>query len=183
MKLTRRYADDARRKSRLPVRDLRGNFLITDSALDAAARLLPSYRGADGDHEGLVFLLGRETETLTIFTTALAPDADHGWGHVICDEAAVGSAARSARAHGLGILGQVHTHGRDATEHSIGDDTLIVMPFEGMLSIIAPWYGRVGLRPLKALGVHQFQDERWVLIHPASVRDRFRVIPDGIDLR
>jgi hypothetical protein len=168
---------------RLPVANLRGDFLITEGAVAAAERLLPSFRGPDGDHEGLVFLLGREFDGLTVVTSALAPDADHGPGHVMCDEAGVAAAASRARAHGLGILGQLHTHGRDWTEHSLGDDELIVMPFEGMVSLIAPWYGRVGLRPLHGLGVHQHQDGAWVLIRPGSVREKFRVVPDGLDLR
>jgi hypothetical protein len=172
-----------KRKPRLPVRDLRGEFLITAGAVDAAARLLPSFRGPDGDHEGIVFFLGFETDHTTVLTTALAPDADHGWGHVICDERAVGGASRAARGHGLALLAQLHSHGNDSTEHSIGDDTLIVMPFEGMLSIIAPWYGRTGLLPPHGLGVHQYQDGRWVGIAPSSVRSKLHVIPDAIDLR
>jgi hypothetical protein len=168
---------------RLPIREMRGHYLITQSAVDAAARLLPTFRGPDGDHEGLVFLLGRELDTVTLLTTALAPDADHGPGHVICDEAAVGAAGRAARAHRLGILAQLHSHPRDWTEHSVGDDSLIVMPFEGMLSLIAPWYGRVGLEPLHALGAHQYQDGRWVAISRESVREQLHIVPDAIDLR
>lgn len=168
---------------RLPVRELRGEFLIAEGAIVAAELLLPSFRGPDGDHEGIVFLLGRETPKATIITTVLAPEADHGWGHVICNETQFAAATTAAHAHGLGVLGQLHTHGRAWTEHSIGDDTLIVMPFEGALSLIAPWYGRVGLRPLHNLGVHQHQDGRWVLVRPDSVHDRMHVIPASIDLR
>jgi hypothetical protein len=171
------------RKPRLPVRGLRGEFLITEAAIYAAARILPTFRGPDGDHEGIVFLLGFEASDLTVLTTALAPDAGHGWGQVICDEHAVGAASRAARHHGLAVLAQLHTHGNDSTEHSIGDDNLVVMPFEGMLSLIAPWYGRTGLVPLHGLGVHQYQDGNWVGISPESARSNFRIIPDAIDLR
>jgi hypothetical protein len=182
MKLTRNR-DREPWRPRLPVCEMRGEFFITAAAVTAAERLLPSYRGLDGDHEGIIFLLGRESEGVTIITTALAPEADHGWGHVICDDSQVAAAGRAARAHGLGILAQLHTHGRDWTEHSTGDDNLIVMPFEGMLSLIAPWYGRVGLRPLDGLGVHQHQDGRWVSIDRGSVRQRLHLVPDHIDLR
>jgi hypothetical protein len=57
------------------------------------------------------------------------------------------------------------------------------MPFEGMVSLVVPWYGRVGLRPLSGLGVHQYQDGRWVLIESNSVRKRLTVVPTWIDLR
>ena len=172
-----------KREPRLPICEMRGEFAITQSAVDATAALLPSYRGPDGDHEGIVFLAGYEMSDVTLFTTAIAPDADHGWGHVICSEEVVGATARAARAYGLAVLAQVHTHGGDWTEHSRGDDSLIVMPFEGMLSLIAPHYGRFGLLPLHGLGVHQYQDGEWVAIAESSTRERFHVVPDRLDLR
>jgi hypothetical protein len=167
----------------LPQGELRGRFTITDAAVNAAERLLPSFRGPDGDHEGIVFLLGRELPGLTIFTSVLAPDADHGEGHVICEPSAVSGAQRAAREYGLGIIGQLHSHPCDSTEHSVGDDSLVLMPFEGMLSVVAPWYGRVGLRPLHGLGVHQYQDGRWVLMSSESVRASFTIMPTSFDLR
>jgi len=163
--------------------ELRGEFAITEGAVSAAERLLPGFRGPEGDHEGIVFLLGRELGSLTLLTTALAPDADHGPGHVICQPDAVAAAQRAGRKLGLALLAQLHSHPDDRIEHSEGDDDLVLMPFEGMLSIVAPWYGRVGLRPLAGLGVHQFQDGRWVLADPAGVAERLRLLPAEIDLR
>lgn len=172
------------RKARLSATGhLRGEFAISEAALLASERLLPTFRGPDGDHEGILYLLGRELDELTFYTTVLAPEADHGYGHVICEPPAIATAQRSAREHGLAILGQLHSHPSDLTEHSEGDDDLVLMPFEGMLSLVAPWYGRVGLQPLAGLGVHQFQDGRWQLIDPRSVSAHFHVLPTGIDLR
>ena len=167
----------------LPRGEVRGRFVIADAALAAAERLLPTFRSSDADHEGMLFLLGWEFDALTVFTAALAPDADHGRGHVICEAGGVSAAQRAARQHGLALLGQLHSHPRASTQHSEGDDTLVLLPFEGMLSLVAPWYGRGGLRPLPGLGVHQFQDGRWVLMTPDSVRERFTVAPTAIDLR
>jgi proteasome lid subunit RPN8/RPN11 len=162
---------------------LQGEFAITAGAVEAAERLLPSFRDPGGDHEGMVFLLGREMGSLTLLTTALAPAADHGPGHVICEPGAVAAAQRAGREHGLALLAQLHSHPGASTEHSEGDDDLVLMPFEGMLSLVAPWYGRTGLRPLHAIGVHQFQGGRWMLAEPESVRKRMHLLPAGIDLR
>lgn len=170
-------------RPRLPVRELQGEFFFTDGAVTAAERLLPSYRGPDGDHEGILFLLGRQAGKVSIITTVIAPDADHGPGHVICTETQFAHATITAHDHRLGVLGQLHTHGRGRTEHSRGDDTLVLMPFDGMLSLIAPWYGHVGLRPLHGLGIHQHQRGEWVLIHANSARQHLHVVPDSLDLR
>lgn len=177
---TRRTARPVRK---LPTGGLRGRFTIAEAALDAAERLLPTFRGPDGDHEGMIFLLGRELDDLTIYTSTLAPNADHGEGHVVCAPEDISAAQRGARAAGLGLLAQLHSHPRAGTQHSEGDDDLVLMPFEGMLSIVAPWYGRTGLRPLHGLGVHQYQDGRWVLMTPGSVREKFTIAPQAIDLR
>lgn len=170
-------------KPRLPLGELQGDFFFTHGAVTAAEGLLPSYRGADGDHEGILFLLGRHTGNTSIITTVLAPCADHGPGHVICTEGQFAHATRAAHDHRLGVLGQLHTHGRGWTEHSRGDDTLVLMPFDGMLSLIAPWYGHVGLRPLHTLGIHQHQGSQWVLIRPDSARQHLHLLPDSLDLR
>ncbi len=173
----------ARAYRRIDVAPLRGRFLLTDQAIRALEELLPTYRGPDGSHEGIAFLCGIELLTATLYTTAIAPEANHGRGHVRCSEAQVAAVSAAARELGLGLLAQVHCHPGDVTIHSIGDDDMVLMPFEGMLSIVCPLYGRFALRPLETLGVHQFQDGRWVLAEAQSVKANFGVLPGGIDLR
>jgi hypothetical protein len=166
----------------LPRAVLRGRFFITESAVAAAERLLPTFRGPDGDHEGVLFMLGFETPKWTLFTSVIAPDADHGRGHVRADEAAVAAAARDARKYGLGVLGEIHSHPDGWTEHSEGDDELVLMPFEGMLSLVVPRFGHWGMRPLDSLGVHQYQDGRWVAV-AHGIREGFTLIPAALDVR
>jgi JAB domain-containing protein similar to deubiquitination enzymes len=168
---------------KLPEADLQGRFLFSISAIAAAERLLPTYRGPDGDHEGIVFLLGRELPNITLITAALAPVADHSPGRVLCEPEAISAAQTAAREYGLGLLAQVHTHPGDLTEHSEGDDDLVLMPFEGMLSLVVPRYCHFGMRPLSGLGIHQFQSGRWVAIRPDTAREGLQVVPGEIDLR
>lgn len=168
---------------RLPTGALRGHFAITESALTAAERILPTYRGPDGDHEGISFLLGFEFASLTLFTSVIGPEADHGPGHVSCTREQVLAASRAARGAGLSLLAQIHSHPGPWTFHSEGDDDMVLMPFEGMLSIVAPRYGHFGLRPLDSLGAHQFQDGRWIVCERQSLTDHFRILPTQIDLR
>lgn len=166
----------------LPKAAIRGRFFITEGAVTAAERMLPTFRGPDGDHEGVLFMLGFETPKWTLFTSVVAPDADHGRGHVRADEAAVAAAARAARKHGLGILGEIHSHPDGWTEHSEGDDELVLMPFEGMLGLVVPHHGHWGMRPLESLGIHQYQDRRWVAI-VRGIREGFTVVPSALDER
>ena len=91
---------------------------------------------------------------------------------------AVGAAARTARQRRLALLAQVHSHpGRD-TRHSDGDDELVLMPYEGMFSIVAGRYGDDPLTPRGGAGIHQFQDETWVRVSDADAT--FIVVPSVI---
>lgn len=166
----------------LPTGALRGAYAITEGALLEADRLLPTFRGPDGDHEGLLFLLGFEQPARTVFVSVAAPVCDHGRGHVKAQPEAIAAVSRYGRSCGLGLLGQIHTHPEGWTEHSEGDDKLVFMPFEGMISIVVPHFGRFGLRPLDSLGVHQYQNGRWTLI-TEGLRDRLQIIPSAVDLR
>ena len=181
--MKRRRQSDPWLGRELPTGTLRGSFLITDGAVDALEQLLPTYRGPDGAHEGICFLCGYEISSTTIYITAIGPHADHGPGHVRCSEEAVAAVTKAARAYGLGLLAQVHSHPTDRTGHSLGDDEMVFMPFAGMLSIVVPDYARFGVWPLESLGVHQYQDGRWVLCSRESVRASFRIMPALRDLR
>lgn len=170
-------------RPRLSTRPLRGRFEVSVSVIDAAERLLPTFRGADGDHEGILFLLGVERPSATLYLSVAAPEAEHDPGRVHVRREGVLAVARVARRLGLGVLGQIHSHPGSWTEHSLGDDAMVLMPFEGMLSIVVPHYGHFGLRPLESLGVHQFQGGKWILCERSSVRGGFHVLPTDVDLR
>lgn len=167
----------------IPVAPLQGRFAILDCVVEALERLLPTYRGPDGSHEGIALLSGVELLHFTLFTAALFPEADHRVAYVRCSEAQFATASSVARHSGLGVLSQVHTHPAESAVHSLGDDDMVRPRFETMLSIVVPFYGRHGLRPLHNLGVHQLQNGVWVLAEPESVRQNLIIVPTSMDLR
>jgi hypothetical protein len=179
----RRHREERWFRRELKSGSLDGTFQITDRAVDSLERLLPTYRGPEGPHEGICFLCGYEMPASTLYVTAIAPDADHGPGHVRCSEEEIAAVTKAARAHGLGLLAQVHSHPTGGTGHSLGDDEMVFMPFDGMLSIVVPDYAHYGVRPLDSLGVHQYQGGRWVLCSRQSVRANFTIVPALRDLR
>lgn len=122
-----------------------------------------------------MYWAGRKIDGDTLVALAVVPRADHGWGHVRVEHAAVGEMARAARSHGLAILTQVHSHPGDDTRHSHGDDRLVLLPFEGMFSLVVARYGDGSVDPREGAGLHQFQSRRWVFVDP--VDDCFIVVP------
>ncbi len=164
-----------------PTGALHGQFLVSNDVLSATEAALVTFRGPEGLHEGIVFWGGKEMEGITFFTTAVTPRAVHTKGSVQCNEAAIREVVHALRPHGLGLLAQVHSHPSDDARHSDGDDSMILLPFEGMLSIVVPWYGKDGMRPPSSCGIHQFQEGRWVLCNKNL--DGIQVVPGVVDLR
>src|SRR5262245_20704302 len=120
----------------LPQATSRGDLLVSESVLSATSAALRNFKGPDGRHEGIVFWAGRRLEDSILVCTCVVPEADHTWGSVRVGHSAVGKAARQARRAGLVIVTQVHSHPGTDTRHSDGDDKMILLPFEGMYSLV-----------------------------------------------
>lgn len=169
----------------LPRGELRGLFLVAEPVLVATRDALVSFALAgirDGGHEGITYWAGREMSDCTVFLQAIVPVADHSPGRVMVSRAEIGRTQRAARGNKLGVLCQVHSHPGGDARHSDGDDELVLLPFAGMLSIVAPRFG-IPVRSIGDLCVHQFQDGRWVLCSPESVARQLVVVPTTQDLR
>jgi len=173
------------RRSKLPVGELRGTYIVTSAVIQATREALSSFAASgiyDGGHEGIAYWAGREMPGCTVLLQVLVPEADHTAGSVMVSEREVGRLQGAARKNRLGILAQVHSHPGSDARHSDGDDELILMPFENMLSIIAPHFG-LTLETLADLCVHQFQDGEWRLCTKQSVENGMSVVDDLVDLR
>ena len=173
------------RSTDLPTGELRGLFLLPEEVLARTREALTSFalEGIDdGGHEGIVYWAGREMGDCTVFLQAVVPIADHSYGRVMVDRSEVGRMQRAARSMKLGILCQFHSHPGSDGRHSDGDDSLILLPFEGMLSIVAPFFG-TRFRSLSELCVHQYQEGRWVLCSLESVTRQVVVVAPCQDLR
>ena len=169
----------------LPAGELRGHFFLVEPVIAVTRDALTSFALAgirDGGHEGMAFWAGYEAGDDTVILQAIVPNATHSNQRVMTSAEAVGDAARAARHDGLGILCQVHSHPGDDARHSDGDDELVLLPFEGMLSIVVPNFG-LQFDGLGSACVHQFQSGRWVLCSQETVRTHTTVIPSRIDLR
>lgn len=158
------------RRTPLPERDALSGLIVAESVLAHTRAALQASSGDGVPHEGLVLWLGRTTEDLdTLVLGCAAPvKTSHPQG-VHIDERAVGATARSARRFGLGVVAQVHSHPGWDTRHSDGDDDLILMPFDGMFSLVVAHYGRGSVDPAAGAGLHQFQNGRWVKVPPTAM--------------
>lgn len=169
----------------LPQADINGTFIVSAPIIEATKKALTSFALLglkQGGHEGLCYWAGRELGSVQVFSSVIIPRADHGPQRVMVSKEEVGRAAHVARSMQLGILCQVHSHPGSDARHSDGDDNLILLPFEGMLSVVAPHYG-TRIQSVDDFSFHQYQNGRWVLCTPRSVREQVAVVPTLCDLR
>jgi Prokaryotic homologs of the JAB domain len=176
--MTGRHTADRDRVVRvtpLPEGEGRGRLIVTQAVARETNHRLQQFSGADGRHEGLVLWLGRRIDQDTVIAAIAVPEASHTWGSVRVEHRSVGLVSRAARRSGLSLLVQVHSHPGHDNRHSDGDDGMVLLPFEGAFSLVVGRYGSEPIEPRADLGLHQFQDGRWVLVRPITAA--FLVVP------
>lgn len=156
------------RRFPLPEAPARGRIIVAEPVAQATATALRGFCGPDGRHEGIVFWAGRRESPDQLIAAAVVPAAVHGVGFVHVPAGAVGAAAAKARSARLAVLAQVHSHPGLFTDHSDGDDRMVLLPYEGMFSIVVARYGDGGVTHREGAGLHQYQDGRWVKVSDAE---------------
>lgn len=162
------------RLTELPEAPARGRLIVSEGVIAPTRAALQASSTDSRPDEGLVLWLGRNIEDTSLVLACVAPRSSHDWGRVHIDETAVGTAASAARAHGLGVIAQVHSHPGWDTRHSDGDDQLVLMPYESMFSLVVADYGLGSVHPAEGAGLHQFQDGHWVKV---SNDEAFILVP------
>jgi hypothetical protein len=149
----------------LPTGTSIGHLIVAQTVIAPTLQALRQSQGPDGrPHEGLVCWLGRTVGPHTLVLATTTPEVISGPQRVHVTEASAGQIARLARRHQLGVVAQVHSHpGRD-TRHSDGDDQLVLMPYDGMFSLVIGRYGHGDIHPSRGAGLHQHQNGRWIQI-------------------
>lgn len=94
----------------------------------------------DKGHEGIVYFVGLTTGTTTLAVSGFAPVAVTTPHSVDVKAVELGKVIRIAATAGLQVVGQLHTHPRDA-HHSAGDLTGMRIRYPGYFSVVVPDYG------------------------------------------
>lgn len=156
------------RRLPLPLGPARGHLIVPETVAVTTETALRGFMGPDGRHEGIVFWAGRQDGDDQLIAAAIVPRAIHGRQFFHVDTSQVGEAAHRARTYRLVLLAQVHSHPGTDTRHSDADDDLVLMARESMFSIVVARYGDGAISPTEGVGIHQFQNGRWVQVTDAD---------------
>jgi proteasome lid subunit RPN8/RPN11 len=152
----------------LPKAAAKGRLVVGESVATCTLEILRASGANSPSHEGLAWWLGRIVGDDVLVLACHRPQCASGPQFVMAEASATGAASRAARAVGLAIVAQVHSHPGHDTRHSDGDDDLVLMPYEGMFSLVVADYGSGSLLPEEGAGLHQFQKGKWVQIDQPS---------------
>jgi proteasome lid subunit RPN8/RPN11 len=92
-------------------------------------------------HEGIAYLIGQITEDRTIAVAAICPKASTTCGSFSVSSRDMAHLIRIANKLNLQVVGQVHSHPRDAF-HSGGDEDGANIAYRWYVSVVLPQYGR-----------------------------------------
>jgi hypothetical protein len=160
-------------------RDCKKVVHITDELARQTAKLLDSF-AVRCPSEGVVYWFGIETANLAVVTTLVVPDADTSSGRVRTSVVANAEATSLLVDTPLVYVGQAHSHPGAAVSHSDVDNEETFAQFDGVLSIVVPWFGRYGLH-LEECGIHRRMSGHFHRIRDIS--EHVRIIPGFADLR
>jgi hypothetical protein len=154
---------------------------IADTLSDRTAALLDSF-AAVRPSEGVVYWYGLELGNRAVVTTLIVPDAATHSGAIHTSETANARTLEAIVGTPLQLLGQAHSHPGPHVQHSATDDTETFARFEGMISVVVPYFGRYGLHP-HACGIHRYLQGGFWPIPAEDVGRHLVVLPGERDFR
>ena len=114
-------------------------IIITKGCLSAIRQCLA--KDIARRHEGVAYLIGQVTEDRTIAVAAICPKDRTTYGSFSVTSKDMAHVIRTANKLSLQVVGQVHSHPRDAF-HSDGDEDGANIAYKGYVSIVLPQYGK-----------------------------------------
>ena len=156
---------------------------VSNRMLELTASVLRQSRFEGQAHEGVVYWAGRRTGHQYFITTCIAPNASTTVGSFDTTAATNAKVVMYLANVELQLLGQVHSHPGYSVGHSAGDDKGALMPYDGFLSIVVPYYGKNGMSPLTTCGVHIYENSRFQRMSNVEVQACFQITEELADLR
>jgi hypothetical protein len=152
---------------------------ITDELAQKTAKLLHSF-ALRRPSEGVVYWFGIESSNKAVVTTLVVPDADTESGAVRTSVEANARAISVIIGTPLVYVGQAHSHPGAYVRHSHVDDECTFAQFEGVISIVVPWFGKNGLN-INECGVYRHIGGGFQRVK--NVEEHLVILPAFADLR
>lgn len=133
---------------------------------------LPSVfsQGAAASLEAATYFLGQTNGLSSVGLACVQVRCESTWGSFRVSAGEMRRVIETARETGLQVVGQMHTHPREAY-HSDGDEEGAQIKHDGFVSVVAPNYGRL-LPEMTGVRAYMYSAERETFIElaPTGIR-------------
>ncbi|MCL5090390.1 MAG: hypothetical protein M1514_00075 [Patescibacteria group bacterium] len=149
---------------------------ISDDIITETEALLLSYTKAKENHEGLVYWAARNKNDNFEVIKAIAPRAVTTAVSFRVNSLDNAQIITELNKDELVLIAQLHTHPFGSQLiHSLTEEEIGFMPFEGMFSIIVPDYGQEGILPLEENGIFIFHNGDFQRLSLQQVQSLFKI--------
>lgn len=153
-------------------------YQIGKRALDFTRKILEEYRTLTPSNEGLIYWAGLRSNSKEEVRLVVAPKTESGEMKVMTSPSSNAQYVKVLAKYGLVHIGQVHSHPGSFIDHSDGDDEWTPFKRTGLISIVAPNYGRNGLLPLTSCAVHKYINSEFKRLDESYILERFQILTD-----
>jgi hypothetical protein len=150
-------------------------YFIDRDVIYFTEKVLSEYGKLPQPNEGLVYWCGNREKNKVNITSAIAPETDSSPTQVSTSYNSNAQFVRALSENNIIHIGQVHSHPGTWVDHSEGDDRWAPFKIRGLLSIVIPVYGKVGMQPLYKCGVHRFDGKDFNRLSINYVKKHFTV--------
>ncbi len=153
-------------------------IIVSANILEETPKKLLSFSRSAEFFEGIVYWVGKETADGLLVTEVVVPKA------TVTPVSFRVSSFENARImtelvkKGLQLIAQVHGHhSRLGVEHSLFEEEMGFMPYDGLISIVVANYGKNGLLPLtQNTGIYIYEKDNFARLTNQQVETNFRIV-------
>lgn len=151
-------------------------YRIDKGIIPFTEQVLREYGKGKKPCEGVVYWSGKRLSDLEVLIDcAVAPRIRARRYHFQVDHHANAAFVDFINDNDRIYISQVHSHPGTFVDHSEVDDNETAFRSEGLVSIVVPVYGRLGMLPLTECGVHRYQQNEFFRLADDYVARHFQI--------
>jgi hypothetical protein len=155
------------------------NYLIHPAVVEFTVNILREYGARNPSAEGLVYWSGTIRNNKCLVVSAVAPKVQATRHAINTTHESNAMFVEYIREHKLQYISQVHSHPGEWVDHSDVDNTKAAFRSEGLVSIVVPSFGKIGMLPFTKCGVHRYMKGNFSRLGNSYIKKHFKLIGDA----
>lgn len=151
------------------------SYVIGKDIITYSETVLKEYGNLTPANEGIVYWAGKKNGNAYIINSVIAPDAESSEGRVSVSPQSHIKYIQHLSENKIVHIAQLHSHPDRSVWHSFGDDEWAAFKKNGLLSLVVPRYGQIGMMPIESCGIHRFEKKKFIRLSKKYVNRHFSI--------